>query len=427
MVVTQADVDSLRNELKARRSEIKLRKRPLTTVVNFVVVVGETLLRYAHWLLTHKATLLVGVPLLLIYAVAVISEGDLALVDVNVVEDVVLFVVWWLGLGVLSSVGLGTGMHTGLLFLFPHVLKVSLAADECASLDFESYSDMWFSTRAWTFVCPDGTTAAAASGVAASGAAVSFGQVLLKVLLPCMLWGAGTAIGEIPPYAISRAARLAGEDNAELDELMNEKSQFALVQRMKDWMINFLQRHGFWGVLLMSAYPNAFFDLCGMCCGHFLMPFWTFFAATFIGKALIKAPAQAAFFTMLFTDAFLQRFIHVLDVIIPDAIDPCEWATSGTKHCHTLAYELLVDARHQFHTRSADGAPDKPASLAKRAWNIVMTLLIGFFVVSCIEQFAQQKQAEYDAAQVAALEAQLAPAAAAANTNSKSDAKKKQK
>ena len=35
------------------------------------------------------------------------------------------YVVWWVGLGVLSSIGLGTGMHSGLLFLFPHMLKVS--------------------------------------------------------------------------------------------------------------------------------------------------------------------------------------------------------------------------------------------------------------------------------------------------------------
>lgn len=34
------------------------------------------------------------------------------------------YVVWWVGLGVLSSIGLGTGMHSGLLFLFPHMLKV---------------------------------------------------------------------------------------------------------------------------------------------------------------------------------------------------------------------------------------------------------------------------------------------------------------
>lgn len=39
-------------------------------------------------------------------------------------QVVVRFVVWWVGLGVLSSIGLGTGMHSGLLFLFPHMLKV---------------------------------------------------------------------------------------------------------------------------------------------------------------------------------------------------------------------------------------------------------------------------------------------------------------
>ena len=36
----------------------------------------------------------------------------------------VQYVVWWIGLGILSSIGLGTGMHSGLLFLFPHMLKV---------------------------------------------------------------------------------------------------------------------------------------------------------------------------------------------------------------------------------------------------------------------------------------------------------------
>lgn len=37
------------------------------------------------------------------------------------------YVVWWVGLGILSSVGLGSGMHSGVLFLFPHLLKVTVA------------------------------------------------------------------------------------------------------------------------------------------------------------------------------------------------------------------------------------------------------------------------------------------------------------
>lgn len=47
-------------------------------------------------------------------------------------------------------------------------------------------------------------------------------------------------------------------------------------------------RYDFIGILLMAAYPNALFDLCGICCGHFRMPFWKFFGATFLGKAVIK-------------------------------------------------------------------------------------------------------------------------------------------
>jgi hypothetical protein len=43
---------------------------------------------------------------------------------------------YWLGLGVLSSVGLGTGLHTFLLYLGPHIATVTLAAYECGSLNF---------------------------------------------------------------------------------------------------------------------------------------------------------------------------------------------------------------------------------------------------------------------------------------------------
>lgn len=47
-----------------------------------------------------------------------------------------IFVIYWLGLGILSSVGLGTGLHTFLLYLGPHIASVTLAAYECSSLNF---------------------------------------------------------------------------------------------------------------------------------------------------------------------------------------------------------------------------------------------------------------------------------------------------
>ena len=47
-----------------------------------------------------------------------------------------------------------------------------------------------------------------------------------------------------------------------------------------------------YGVFLMSSWPNMAFDLCCICCGHFLMPFWTFFGATLLGKAGVKVIMQ---------------------------------------------------------------------------------------------------------------------------------------
>ncbi|VDI67951.1 Hypothetical predicted protein, partial [Mytilus galloprovincialis] len=42
----------------------------------------------------------------------------------------------------------------------------------------------------------------------------------------------------------------------------------------------------------LSRIPNPLFDLAGITCGHFLIPFWTFFGATLIGKAVIKIHIQ---------------------------------------------------------------------------------------------------------------------------------------
>jgi hypothetical protein len=66
------------------------------------------------------------------------------------------------------------------------------------------------------------------------------------------------------------------------------------------WMMRVIQQHGFLGILLLASWPNAAFDLCGICCGAFLMPFWEFFGATLIGKGMIKVSGQSMFFVSLF-------------------------------------------------------------------------------------------------------------------------------
>lgn len=40
--------------------------------------------------------------------------------------------------------------------------------------------------------------------------------------------------------------------------------------------------------------PNPLFDLAGIMCGQFGIPFWEFFLATMIGKAIIKTHIQVS-------------------------------------------------------------------------------------------------------------------------------------
>ena len=50
-------------------------------------------------------------------------------------KDVSYFIVWWVTLGVLSSVGLGTGLHTFVLYLGPYIARGTLALTECGTMN----------------------------------------------------------------------------------------------------------------------------------------------------------------------------------------------------------------------------------------------------------------------------------------------------
>lgn len=124
---------------------------------------------------------------------------------------------YWLLLGILSSVGLGSGLHTFVLFLGPHIVRVATVALRHGRLDFSADIARYFAAPAalsvaalsaafsptyaadaWLPAASTGGTAPPAVGVLAIAA---------KVAGPAILWGIGTAIGELPPYFIARAAR----------------------------------------------------------------------------------------------------------------------------------------------------------------------------------------------------------------------------
>ncbi len=130
----------------------------------------------------------------------------------------------------------------------------------------------------------------------------SLGTIFFNIQLEAFLWGLGTAIGELPPYFMARAgkkllktARISGKTLEEIDELNNIESHYnemPFIEKAKFFVCSRLKTHGFIIVLLAASIPNPLFDLAGITCGHFLVPFSTFFGATFIGKALIKVTIQ---------------------------------------------------------------------------------------------------------------------------------------
>ena len=71
----------------------------------------------------------------------------------------------------------------------------------------------------FSIVCPEGDAVQY----------ITMWTIISKVRLEAFMWGAGTAIGELPPYFMARAARLSGADLdedefEEIEELIHEKT-----------------------------------------------------------------------------------------------------------------------------------------------------------------------------------------------------------
>merc|ERR1712183_41363 len=83
----------------------------------------------------------------------------------------------------------------------------------------------------------------------------------------------------------------------------------------KSLMKHFVKKWGFLGIMLAASIPNPLFDLAGITCGHFLVPFWTFFGATLIGKAVIKMHIQKVFIILAFNESLIAAVVSNLTKI----------------------------------------------------------------------------------------------------------------
>ncbi|URD73457.1 SNARE associated Golgi protein [Musa troglodytarum] len=210
------------------------------------------------------------------------------------------FSLWWVALGVASSIGLGSGLHTFVLYLGPHIAFFTIKAMKCGRVDLKAapydtiqlkMSPSWLEKDCSEFGPP------VYPALPGSLVRVPLSSILPQVQLEAILWGLGTALGELPPYFIARAARMSGNKVGaveELDAASSKEDGFLsfYLKKTKRWFLSHSQHLNFFTILVLASVPNPLFDLAGIMCGQFGISFWKFFLATLTGKAIIKAHIQ---------------------------------------------------------------------------------------------------------------------------------------
>merc|ERR1712168_836891 len=213
--------------------------------------------------------------------------------------------------------------------------------------------------------------------------------IMSKVRLESFMWGAGTALGELPPYFMARAARLAGQDlddeddddefKAEMKEALEEADTSTMIGKAKAFMHNLVKKVGFFGILLAASIPNPLFDLAGITCGHFLIPFWTFFGATLIGKAIVKMHIQKVFIIFLFSKHHVDSLLDIIKSIpiIGDLItDPIE--------------SFFTKQRAKLRSGSSD---EEGGNAIGQVFELFIFAMVAYFIVTIVNSLAQSRLA----------------------------------
>ncbi|KAK0068964.1 vacuole membrane protein 1, partial [Biomphalaria pfeifferi] len=360
---------SLESERKDRE-RIVLWRQPLLTLQYFVQESGTLISILANRLYRRKKTVALTLLLLIVAYLIYRMDGPHQKL-VQSVEKKFLWCAYWVGLGILSSVGLGTGLHTFLLYLGPHIAAVTLAAYECKSTKFPEppYPN--------EIICPEEQ----------DNQSMSLWSIMSKVRLEAIMWGAGTAIGELPPYFMARASRLSGvdmedDDFEEIEELIHEKKRhpedMGFLEKAKLSIHNLVQKIGFFGILACASIPNPLFDLAGITCGHFLIPFWTFFGATLIGKAIIKMHIQKLFVIFIFSAHHVESVVKLIGYI---------------PHFGPLAQkpflEYLEHQKLKLHHKPGVGQEEGGGNILSWCFEKLVMVMILYFILSIFNSMAQ--------------------------------------
>ncbi|RZB77623.1 Vacuole membrane protein KMS1 [Glycine soja] len=310
------------------------------------------------------------------------------------------FGLWWVALGVASSIGLGSGLHTFVLYLGPHIALFTIGAVQCGRVDLKSAPyDTIQLKRGPSWLDKD----CSEFGPPLFQSQVPLSSILPQVQLEAILWGIGTAIGELPPYFISRAARLSGGRVDAMEELDSEDKR--VLSRIKCWFLSHSQHLNFFTILVLASVPNPLFDLAGIMCGQFGIPFWKFFLATLIGKAIIKTHIQTIFIISVCNNQLLDwienEFIWVLSHI-PGFASVLPRVTASL---HAMKDKYLKAP----HPLSPNKQGKKWDFSFASVWNTVVWLMLMNFFVKIVNATSQRYLKKQQETQLAALTEKSTP------------------
>ncbi|KHG15586.1 Vacuole membrane 1 [Gossypium arboreum] len=390
----ESSVQDLRERYRLELENLTLTTQPVKTSRFFLLAILQYIKRSASYLLAKGGWLMLSSTLIAVLGILLVTiEGphEKHTSHVEEVSQYVRFGLWWIALGVASSIGLGSGLHTFVLYLGPHIALFTIKAMQCGRIDLKSapYDTIqlkrvpsWLDKPCREFGPPLFSSS--------HGSRVPISSILPQVQIEAILWGLGTALGELPPYFISRAASVSGrkiEPMEELDHSSSEDNGFIAthLKQIEHWLLSHSQHMNFFTILLLASVPNPLFDLAGIMCGQFGIPFWKFFLATLIGKAIIKTHIQTVFIISVCNN-------QLLDWIENELIWILSFIPRFDSYLPTLTAKL-----HSVKEKYLAAPPPVPSNIKDKwdfsfasIWNTIVWLMLMNFFVKIVNATAQR-------------------------------------
>ena len=100
----------------------------------------------------------------------------------------------------------GSGLHTFVLYLGPHIALFTIKAVQCGRVDIKSAPyDTIQLKRGPSWLDKDCSEFGPSPFASLHDSRIPLSSILPQIQMEAILWGLGTALGELPPYFISRA------------------------------------------------------------------------------------------------------------------------------------------------------------------------------------------------------------------------------